>query len=291
MPKNLNASTLFIMMKRPRRIYRLTLEDSSRLRELKSVSFSLKRAVVASVAILLLAAFILLIIFAARRQRSRARGFDESTESELQQLVLRLDSLQQVVDINEEYLKNIDRVFDISRQPNDSVSAGALLKSMPVDSLLTGSPAERRFVASMGEKEKYNLQVLAPLAAERMIFSDPVEGGIMAGDSDEEFLLRIITPVSNGVNSIADGIVLDTYNAGGPGKYTILIQHSNGFVSRYSDVGTPLVDNGSTVYSGQRISAPKSSNHVLSAGATVGIELWHDGTPLYPADYIYNLHR
>ncbi len=277
-------------MKKAKRIYKVTLEDRSRLREVKSFTFTLRKALfVGFLALILIVTLLLLLLFSGSLH-SIINKNDEPDENTLIELTARLDSLQTKADINDRYFNNIREVLDTERAPGDSAQAGVLLKSLPVDSLMSGSPAERRFVASMGEREKYNLQVLSPVAADGMIFCNPVEGGIVAEESAGSFLLRMIVPLGTGVCSVADGIVVDSYNAGSSDRYTIIIQHPNGFVSRYTDVATPLVDNGATVFAGQAISAPTNSRNLPKYGAKIGVELWHDGTPLYPADYIYRLN-
>lgn len=270
----------------------MSIEECSRLREVRSFSISRTR-LIAALAIGVVAIAVLVVIFVVSPLRDIVRDInpDHRLEAQLHAMSVKLDSLQTDAEINDDFIDNIRTVLDVDRQPTDSASAGVLLRSLPLDSLMTGSPAERRFVASMGEREKYNLQVLSPVAADGMIFSNPVEGGIVAEESGNRFMVRMIVPLGSGVCSVADGIVVDSYNSGSSDRYTVIIQHPNGFVSRYSDVGTPLVDNGATVFAGQAITAPASSVGSPKSGATIGVELWHDGTPLYPTDYIYRMHK
>lgn len=278
-------------MKKAERIYKVTLEDRSRLREVKSFTFTLRRAIVAGFLTLLLlsAVFVLLFCISPLRSVFHADSEADCDENRIVELMTRLDSLNTKAEINNRFFNNLRDVLDTDREPKDSLAAGVLLKSLPVDSLMTGSPAERRFVASMGEREKYNLQVLSPVAADGMIFSNPVEGGIIAEESGNRFMVRMIVPLGSGVCSVADGIVVDNYISATSDRYTVIIQHPNGFVSRYTDVPTPLIDNGTIVFAGQAITAPARPSGSAKSGATIGVELWHDGTPLYPADYIYRM--
>lgn len=291
MSKSFYNFALAIEMKRGPHIYKVTLEDRSHLRELRSYTFSRTRLIAVSVASIVVFLTVVALLLILSMRFIRDNDPNAAVENQLHSMSTRLDSLRYAAELNDSFIGNIRTVLDIDRQPSDSLSAGVLLKSLPLDSLMTGSPAERRFVASMGEREKYNLRVLSPVAADGMIFSNPVEGGIVAEDSGNRFMVRMIVPLGGGVCSVADGIILDTYSSDKADRYTILIQHANGFVSRYSDVGTPLVENGTTVYAGQIISAPASSSRRIADDATVGVELWHDGTPLYPADYIFPLSR
>lgn len=281
-------------MKKPKHKYTLRIDDSSRLRTVASVHFSPFTLALAFVGIIASAIGLVSLLLAITPLRNIIAeetddGFISSDEERLEAIVLKLDSLQNQTTLNDSYIANITQVLDITRTSTDSLRAGVLLNSLPVDSLMTGSPAERRFVASMEEKENYNLKVLSPIAAEGMIFSSPIEGGIVAEDSQNRFCMRFIAPVGTGVCAIADGNVVDTYFSSG--TYKIIVQHSNGFMSRYSDLGTPLVETGAHVYSGQIISTPKNGRGAAAAGAPIGIEMWHDGTPVYPADYILKSGR
>lgn len=278
-------------MKRIKRKYRLTIEDTSRLRLLRTFNLSLGRLLLLCIlAVIVVGLFIYTLILGSPiRNYFSKTSMENQTRKELQVLAEKLDTLQQRAITDDLFMRNLTTVLDTDRVPTDSANAGVLLKSLPVDSLMTGTPAERRFVAAMGEKEKYNLQILAPMDADGMIFSSPVEGGIIAEESANRFLVRLIVPSGEGVNSVADGIVLDTYRTSDSEGYTVIIQHPNGFVSRYTHLSVPLVEDGSTVFSGQRISSPAALNKNEKSGTVVGVELWHDGTPLYPRDYIYRM--
>ena len=278
-------------MKKAKQRYRLILEDLSRLREIKSFSFSKRLLVVVFSAAFFIILLILWWIFFSSNLGILTGDSDEETFSKIEKLSMSVDSLRNLAEENEKFLNNINNVMDTERIPMDSINAGVLLKQLPVDSLIAASPAERRFVAAMDEQQRYNLQVLSPLDAEGIIFSLPVDGGIAVNDTQKSFMLRMISPVGKGVCSVADGIVIDCYPSANNSYYTIIIQHSNGFVSRYTNVGLPLIEEGGTVYSGQIISEPLSQRGTGRQNHVIGVELWHDGTPLYPANYIYRLNR
>lgn len=292
MRQNEDIYNFAIRMKKSKRIYKVTLEDSSHLREIGAMTFTPLKMVTAITGIVIVTLSIAIAMLTATPLRKiLVSPSDVTAPEKLSAMARRLDTLQTLTAEGDSFLTNISRVFDITRTPTDSINAGVLLNSLPVDSLMTSTPAERRFVTTMGEHEKYNLQVLSPVAADGIIFSNPVDGGIVAEASQSRFMLRIIVPVGNGVSAIADGNVIDCYSVSATGTYNIVIQHPNGFVSRYSDVGTPLVESGSSVYSGQLISAPKEHRYSARLSPQIGIELWHDGTPLYPSDYIYRSER
>lgn len=276
-------------MKKSKRAYKVSLEDSSRLQEIWSKTFSSRAFWFSGIAVgLAFTGLALLLLLATPLKKLLPDGGDASrTRQQLSALCSSVDSLRFSYERNKEFYDNMMTALDTDRPRPDSTLAGAQLKSLPVDSLLTASPAERRFVARMAASDKYNLSVLSPVAAEGLIFSPPTSGGIMLDESQKQLMVKMIAPKGTGVCSIADGYVIDCYPT--RNSYTIIIQHPNGFLSRYTNVGMPLVRQGSRVYSGQRITEPARPRSGSSANS-FGVELWHDGTPLFPADYIFGKH-
>lgn len=136
----------------------------------------------------------------------------------------------------------------------------------------------------MEHRDKYNLNVLTPVAADAVVFSDPIDGGIVYGDSRTSRQLLVIPPVGAGVMSIADGCVVDRTYDTGEGTYSLTVQSKRGFLTRYSHLGVPLVDKGETVLAGQCMSL--AWQHPTVRNKAVGIEMWRDGTSLIPGQYV-----
>lgn len=196
----------------------------------------------------------------------RARYLDAS---------FRLDSLEQAAKLNEAYMANIINVM--SGQLTTVESETAERVSIP-DSLLLASEEEKQFVRSYEEEERFNLSVLAPIAAEGMIFSSPVpmaeKPQAQQGGKAVEFRGGVAMPA---VAVYRGTIVSSTVRS--DGLSTVVVQHPNDFVSVYDGISEPYVERGDKVEQAQRIGvvAPKS---------VMTFELWHKGSPLKPDDYI-----
>lgn len=267
------------------RRYRLIIEDADRLHKVFGVRISRLRMIsTLVVCVFLFMAIGALLVFLTPLRR-RMPGFITSNEREqLINTLNHLDTLNYVIADNQAYIDNMFKIMDTEREPTDSIDVPSTVVLLPPDSLKSASPAEREFVAYMEEKEKFNLNVLTPVAADAIIFSDPTNGGIVAGDSRTSQMLKVILPAGVGVNAIADGHVVERYYDPAEGTYSLMIQSRRGFLTRYSKLGTPLVDKGDVVMAGQCITlAPE--NHNPRNGA-VGIEMWREGTPLIPGDYL-----
>ncbi|MCM1319410.1 MAG: M23 family metallopeptidase [Muribaculaceae bacterium] len=272
------------------RRYRLILEDAGRLHKVWDIRISRWRLVCTVVFICLICMGIgVALVYLSPLQRKMPGYMTGNERNEAGAAIARLDTLSLVVASNQAFLNNMLTLMDTDREPTDSLQASARLAPLPMDSLKTASPAEREFVATMGEREKYNLNVLTPVAADAVIFADPSSGGIIMGDSQTSHILKVIVPVGQGINAIADGYVVDRSYDAGEGTFSLLVQSKRGFLTRYSRLGAPLVDKGDAVLAGQRITlAPERKT---PRNNYVGIEMWREGTSLVPGDYLMRQSR
>ena len=193
--------------------------------------------------------------------------------------LMKVDSLQRKYDVNEQYLNNLLTVLDIDRTEGDSVRQAALAVKATTDSLMPATSREKEFRAMIEERERYNLSILSPLAADGMIFEDPAPGYTFARGSEGDYTARLIIPVGESVRTLTDGLVIDTHFAMNQG-YTMTILHPNGFVSSWSRLGQPLIEQGEKVSSGQAI-APTARGNGLNSNY-VTLRIWRNSTPLVP---------
>ncbi len=178
--------------------------------------------------------------------------------SQYAQAALRIDSLEQVSRRQTAYMENIRRIL------TDSVSADLTVTSTEVitDSLVSASTAERQFVRRFEDEQRFNLSVLAPIAAEGMIFEAPT----MSADGTGE------------VSAIYRGTVLSTAIAPN-GLLMVMVQHPNDFVSIYNNLEHVYIAAGDKVVAGQRIAC-------TAANRPLALEMWHDGVKLSPELYL-----
>ncbi len=190
---------------------------------------------------------------------------------------LRLDSLEQAARINSAYLANIVAVMT-DDLPEDSVRALATEQVYAADSLLAATEAEKRFVESYRQEERFNLSVLAPIAAEGMIFGSPVPVEMSRDITDDGKALEMTSGRSMPVTSVYRGTVIST-GTDGNNRYTVTVQHPNDFVSIYTGLGELFVAKGKKVSGGQALGQ-------TAARGTFTFELWHNGSALNPTDYL-----
>ena len=263
--------------------FKLTVEDESTLENRLTVSASVLKWVLVGVAGMLLAmacgAFLLLVSPAKRHLPGYLKE-SERAASEMQHL--RLDSLHNAFLNNERY---IDNVMEILEGRPISPDTAARIPSSGSDSLLPPSVEERRFVSLIRDREKYNVSVIAPLTAESMMFNPINDESVISKASKGKRKAEIILAKGSTVAAIADGRVISvSQSVREGGGSAVIIQHPKGFLSRCSRLGSVLVEVGDEVSGGQIIAVQNTTNALKEE--IVSVELWHNGTPLSPSDYI-----
>lgn len=270
-----------------RRTYLISVEDVARLERVASVRLTPLKMILIIIAgcILWLAGGAAVVMLTPIKQI--LPGYMKANERTVtQESILRLDSLNQATMRRDAYLASIIRAMDTSR-PADTISESAAHErttSFDPDSLMLASPRERRFVGAMHEREKYNLSVLAPLAADRMDFITPVRGGIFPDEARESLRAEIAAPADAPVLCVSDGTVVASY-VGKPSEGgVVVVQHDHGFVSRYSGLELPSVSTGDRIECGRAVAyhAARRSDGTRRAV----LEMWHDSDPVIPYRFV-----
>lgn len=261
--------------------YKIAIEDESRLRQVASVSVSPAKLWATGIFCFLLLFFFTCILIMATPIRTLMPGYLKKGErAEAKEGLLRIDSIRDSYNMNNLYITNILKVLDTDRTPTDSLLNVTTPNELPPDSLLPSSPREIEFITQMKDREQYNVNILAPLAADQLRIYPVAVSATAAEQSPNANKPRILTPKGGPVCTAADGRVIAIQNPAPEGGSAIVIQHDNGFASRYSHLGTLTVSPGTHVDGGS----------VIAHGATGGaigsgyfyIEMWYDGNALEP---------
>ncbi len=280
------------MKRRPR--YKISIEDESRLETKAAFSASpLRWLFLGGVAVLSIMVLGVFVVFLSPLRMLLPGYLKESERAETEMQLLRLDSIRMAYEANASFLNNIIRV--ISPTTLAGASDGATVpesitaetdtipKSMRTP-LLSASKEEERFSAMMREREKYSISVIAPLAAESLMFSPLSEESVFKESSKGAFKGEVVTAKGAPICAIADGTVIAVSQTIRDGGSTIIIQHPKGFLSRCSRIGTVLVEPGDLVSGGQIIALSNKGN--ARKAEILNIEMWYNGDPLVPYDYI-----
>lgn len=237
-------------------------------------------------AILLGALGVLLVI--QTPLRSLLPGYlNNNQRDEYISTVAHIDSLSNEIDIRNIYLDNINAILHdqidtvLPSIPTDSIPA-----IIPIDSLILPSENEREFVRRYQQNEKFNIAVLSPIAAHGFTFINPLQGAEarFPEEGEDERRVTFDLPRTQPVSSIYRGTVLDLYNTIENG-YTIIVQHPNDFLSRYSGLTEVFVQRGQQLNPGMRIGLIERDKTEKFANPP-SLELWYNGTAVNPRNYI-----
>lgn len=264
--------------------YRLIIEDESCLEKIGQFSFSPRGLWTAGVCIVI-SAIILGFIFVLLTPAKRLIPgyYQPSQRAASEEALTRLDSIIDAYRRNEAYLHNVIEI--INNQNRDSVMLAPMTESLPPDSLLPTSEQELRFNREMQQREKFNISIVAPLVAEGMLFYPVNRDALISNDSRFSEIADIILPAQSDILAVTDGTVIDvSATLGNPPGNTIVIQHNNGFISKYSGLGKILVECGDNVPGGKVIALSPTPG--VNNPAYVKLRMWHNGTPLIPYNYI-----
>lgn len=266
--------------------YRIQIIDENHLRSIFSVRGSRLRMLLLAATTFIAVTFIGAALIGMTPLRTLLPGYlKRSQRSEITDMSSRVDSLYHIAAVNNMYLDNMVAILNdeidpdsIQRLYNDSINRPAL----PPDSLLAASSAEREFVRRYEQRERFNVSVLSPVAADGMLFYPPVNNMLAHSTDPSGHTTYQLTP-STPVSSIYRGTVVDTHYIPGQG-YTIIIQHPNDFISRYTGLGTIMVEPGSKINTGSRIGLSSDLNE--SSRPPVTLDMWYNGSQLDPSIYI-----
>lgn len=221
------------------------------------------------------------------------RGFipgypNAQTRRAIVQNALKVDSLEQVVNLWDFQLSNIQRIVT-GQKPlalgNVSASADT---SKTIDLRATGSKEDSILREEVIKQEQFNLGTKRNQIEqiEGLHFFPPVKGIVSDGFNlaINHPYLDIAASSNSVISAVLDGTVIMANWTDETG-FIIQIQHSNDLVSIYKHNSKLLKKTGDKVKAGSAIALVGSTGK-LSTGSHLHFELWHKGVAIDPLKYI-----
>lgn len=210
-----------------------------------------------------------------------------SLKKQATKLNYKTDSLQRVISVNELYFKSIKKMLegDVSSIEfnKDSIIEAVKIEASEVDF----SPIlEDSLLREKVEKEdKYNLFESATKETNFVLFP-PANGEISEpyNIKKKHYAVDIAVPKKTPIKATADGVVVFSEWSVSTG-YVIIIEHSSGLTSIYKHNESLTKNQGDRVKSGEVIATAGNTGY-LSTGAHLHFELWSDGNPIDPTNFI-----
>ncbi len=234
--------------------------------------------------ILLITLTILLIAFTPLKEYIQGYSSTE-LKKEATDLVYKVDSLNQVLSVNDLYIQNIQQVLkgEIKRV---SFNKDSVLSQFRIDEIdFAPSSVDSAFRAEVEQQDRYSVFQEATRNSD-IVFTAPIKGEVTENYNDREkhFAIDIAVDKDTPVKAVADGTVIFRGFTADTG-YVIVLEHNQGFISVYKHNATIYKEQGDLVKSGEVI-ATAGSTGSFSTGSHLHFELWNEGYPVNPANYI-----
>lgn len=197
------------------------------------------------------------------------------------------DSLQQVITLNEIYYNSIKKVLkgDISASDinRDSIIDAVKLEASQVDLKPTAEDSLLR--EKVDKEDKYNLFDSSTSLSNFVLFP-PVQGEVSEPYNlrEKHYAIDIVVAENTPVKATADGTIIFAEWTASTGN-VIIIEHNYGLISVYKHNSSLIKSQGDLVKAGEVIAMAGTSGE-LSTGPHLHFELWDDGYPINPSNYI-----
>ena len=205
-------------------------------------------------------------------------------QKELVFLTMRADSLLAVLNNQKIYLNNITNIISGREMliPKDDQFFDTLNNDISFERSIDDSLL-RVYVES---EERGALYTEKKNAEEIMLFFPPLNGFITDKFNPQEkhFGIDLVAKEKTRIASVLEGnVVFSNWTA--ETGYVIGIQHSDGYFSLYKHNSSLLKSVGDFVSAGDHIAIIGNSGE-FSSGPHLHFELWHEGIPVDPKNYI-----
>ncbi|MCR9183381.1 MAG: M23 family metallopeptidase [Flavobacteriaceae bacterium] len=268
--------------------YRLVILNEDTFEEKASFKLNRLNVFVFSMLSALFLVGITTVIIAFTPLREYIPGYSSTQlKQQATELAYKTDSIQRVLHLNEQYLASIkqvltgdltieqinrDSIQDINRQELENVDLSPSRK----DSLL------RERVA---QEEKYNIFESSSNLITSVLFP-PVNGTISEPYNlkSKHYAVDIVVTENTPVKATADGTVIFAEWTAQTG-FVIIIEHQNNLISVYKHNSKLIKEQGDLVKAGEVIASAGSTGE-LSTGSHLHFELWSNGYPINPTNFI-----
>lgn len=246
-------------------------------------------------------AFVFLVIFvglistlsffviAATPLRYLIPGIESAAlQREVETLLVKTDSLQRVIETDSKYLDGIRRVLsgEVVYEAPEIDSTSVFMDAPSTDQLLeTRKSIAMLELESQVKKEEAFSPVVETTISNPLYFA-PLSG-VVSGAYDPavgHLAIDIAAAEGTGVKAITDGTVLHAEWSANTG-YNLVVVHQGETVSVYKHNGVIFKKQGDTVTAGEIIASVGNTGE-LSSGSHLHFELWKQGKPVNPQQYI-----
>ena len=273
--------------------YRLVLLNDQTLEEKLSLRLSRLNVFIVLGSLTIFLIFITTYIIAFTPLREYIPGYASITSQKaVYELQIKADSLETAMKEKELYLENIKNII-AGKEPVDELP---VKKDTTADYKNISFKPSRQDSAMRAEVERQDKYGIAEQDATEMnpskqslssfLFFTPIKGYVTNNfdPADRHYGIDIVAKKNEVIKATLEGRVIFadwTLETG----YTIGIQHQGNLISIYKHNASNLKKVGSYVKAGEPIGFVGGSGE-LSTGPHLHFELWYNGNPVNPRDYM-----
>ena len=273
--------------------FRLVIINEDSYEEAFSVRLSLLNVLTVGGAFFIITVTLVTYLIAFTDLREFIPGYPDANQRLLiVRNAQRVDSLMHIVNRRDMFINNIQMVLRGEVPDTDEITEHKeQISSAPAQQIVfERSEHDSIFRKQIENEEKFNFSAFIPsnsiATMETNFFFTPLKGLISNsfGSFQRHYGVDIVATAGARVSAIMDGVVTFsgwTVETG----YVIQIQHPDNLISIYKHNERLLKQVGEVVKAGDAIAKVGNSGE-YTTGPHLHFELWHDGTPLNPEDYI-----
>jgi murein DD-endopeptidase MepM/ murein hydrolase activator NlpD len=280
--------------------YRLVLLNEESYQEVTSVSLSRFNVYILLSTLIVIFAFLVVSAVVFTPLKEYIPGYASTdVKNKLIDMKMKTDSLEKLTADQDSFLKNLQNIIngDVAIVKTDTPASilNAPKTKNPYDSidLKSVSDDEKKLRNEMENESKFSLGLdlsLKPSSGNSELksyyFFPPIKGYVTDefDPRKDHFGIDIVAPENEPIMAVMDGVVIFSQWTAGTG-YVIAIQHRNNLITLYKHNSVLLKKEGNFVKAGDVIAIIGNTGEQTS-GPHLHFELWYNGIPLNPKDYI-----
>ncbi len=268
--------------------YRMVVLNDDTFEEHLSLKLSKLNVVIVVVFIAAVLVTMTALLIAYTPLREYIPGYSSADlRRQTQELYEETDSLKTELLANEAQYERIKMVLsgNITSEEYRKIDSVAQVETQEENPDLTPIAADSILRKEVEAADRFNV-IAGATAKTNFVFFPPVQGQVtqIYDESIKHYAVDVVTPPKTPIKAAADGTVVFSGWTADTG-YTILIEHSYGLITVYKHAASLSKEQNDQVLSGEVIGIVGNTGD-LTTGPHLHFELWSDGYPLDPLNFI-----
>ena len=252
---------------------------SKQVRKLTIVSYAL-------IFLLVYTAFIMILIIFTPLNRVLPAYHDSELQQKVVQNAIRADSLEHELRIRDQYINNIRKVLQGKSPDNEVFTQDSAFIDNKADTNSYNQMSSKNQAERNNKNRVFRETSPNEIPVSALDFISPIEGMIVDtfNVNKKHYGVDLVSEPDEPILSVLEGTVISaswTLTTG----YVIRIQHKNNLISSYKHNSVLMKETGDYVSTGEPIAIIGNTGQ-YTTGPHLHFELWKDGVPVDPENYI-----